>query len=80
MDEIFRLLEDIVTLAELQDDFYEVETMVCVRRRDGAESDFIRMELDLTDGVQCRVTTRSTRPASATLATLSGLSPAPSWF
>lgn len=77
MEEIYRLLEDVVTLAELQDGFYEVEAMVCVRRRGGAESDFIRMELDLTDGVQCRVTTRSTRPASATL---SGLSPAPNWF
>ena len=52
VDEIYRMLEDIVTLAEMQDEFFEVETMVCIRRRGGAESDFIRMQLDLTDGVR----------------------------
>lgn len=77
MDEIYRKLEDIVTLAEMQDEFFEVETMVCIRRRGGAESDFIRMQLDLTDGVQCRVTTKKTRPVSETIL---GLAPAPNWF
>lgn len=79
MEEIFRLLEDVVTHAELQEDFYEVETMVCVRRRGGESSDFIRMELNLADGSQCRVTTKSSRPTSSRTA-LPGLDPAPNWF
>lgn len=76
MDEILRLLEDVVTHAELQEDFYEVETMVCVRRRGGESSDFIRMELNLTDGSLCRVTTKSTRPTPSRPAS-PGLDPAP---
>lgn len=67
MDEIHRLLEDIVTLAELQDEFYEVEAMVCVKRRHGAESDFIRMELAVTDGIQYKVARKGSRPSSAAL-------------
>lgn len=77
MEKIFELLEDIVTLAELQEEFYEVEAMVCVRRRNGADSDFIRMELDVTSDAKCRVTTKSTRPSGGTM---SGLAPAPEWF
>ncbi|WP_312514094.1 hypothetical protein [Stutzerimonas nitrititolerans] len=50
MEKIYRYVEDIVTLAEVQDGFYEVEVTVFVRRGGGAESDFIRMQLDSSDG------------------------------
>lgn len=49
MEKIYRYVEDIVTLAEVQDGFYEVEVTVLVRRSDGSESDFIRMQLDSFD-------------------------------
>ena len=48
-------IEDIVTVAELQDGFYEVEVTVLVRRSGGSESDFIRMQLESYDGEKkCR--------------------------
>ncbi len=46
MEQIYQIVEDIVTLAEVQDGFYEVEVTVLVRRDCGHESDFIRMQLD----------------------------------
>ena len=50
MEKIYQYIEDIVTLAEVQDEFYEVEVTVLVRRSGGDESDFIRMQLDSFDG------------------------------
>ncbi|WP_313506176.1 hypothetical protein [Stutzerimonas kunmingensis] len=50
MEKIYQYVEDIVTLAEVQDGFYEVEVTVLVRRDDGRENDFIRMQLDNVDG------------------------------
>ena len=40
MEKIYQYVEDIVTLAEGQDGFYEVEVTVLVRRCDGSESGF----------------------------------------
>ncbi|EPL60492.1 hypothetical protein B382_21026 [Stutzerimonas stutzeri B1SMN1] len=50
MESIYQHVEDIVTVAELQDGFYEVEVTVLVRRSGGSESDFIRMQLESYDG------------------------------
>lgn len=50
MEKIYQHVEDIVTLAEVQCGFYEVEVTVLVRRSEGGESDFIRMQLDSFDG------------------------------
>lgn len=50
MEQIYQHVEDIVTLAEVQDGFYEVEVTVLVRRDDGHENDFIRMQFDNFDG------------------------------
>lgn len=50
MEKIYQYIEDIVTLAEVQDNFYEVEVTVLVRRSGGSESDFVRVQLDNYDG------------------------------
>ena len=50
MEKIYQHLEDIVTLAEVQEGFSEVEVTVLVRRSEGGECDFIRMHLDSFDG------------------------------
>jgi len=49
MDQIYQHVEDIVTLAEVQEGFYEVEVSVLIRRNDGRESEFIRMYLENFD-------------------------------
>lgn len=48
MEKIYQHVEDIVTVAELQDGFYEVEVTVLVRRSGGSESDFIACNLKVT--------------------------------
>ncbi len=50
IEEIYKGVEDIVTLAEMADGFYEVEVCVLVRRNGGSEGDFIRMQLEKYDG------------------------------
>ena len=68
MDQIYQLLEDIITLAEAQQGFFEVEASVLVRRSGGAEFSFIRMQLDASDFANHKVTTENTG------------SPPPDWF
>lgn len=72
MEQIQQLLEDIITLAEAQDGFYEVEATVLIRINGGALSSFTRMQLDASDLTNHKVTT-STRQANAG-------SPPPDWF
>jgi flagella basal body P-ring formation protein FlgA len=50
MEKIYQHVEDIVTLAEVQDGFYEVEITVLIRRDGGRENDFVRMQLENFDG------------------------------
>ena len=50
MELMYQHVEDIVTLAEVQEGFYEVEVSVIVRRNNGRESDFVRMYLENFEG------------------------------
>ena len=66
MEQIYRHAEDIVTLAEMQEGFYEVEVTVYIRRNQGADSDFIRMQLENLDGDSRQLTMKKSRSKAAT--------------
>ncbi|WOF76903.1 hypothetical protein P5704_012505 [Pseudomonas sp. FeN3W] len=61
MEQIYRHAEDIVTLAEAQEGFYEVEVTVYIRRNQGADSDFIRLQLENLDGDSRQLTMKKSR-------------------
>ncbi|MGE6993796.1 hypothetical protein ACQKIK_10350 [Pseudomonas sp. NPDC047961] len=65
MDQIYQHVEDIVTLAEVQDGFFEIEVTVLVRRKGGTESDFIRMQLENFNGGTRQLTVKQSRSDTA---------------
>ena len=72
MEQIQQLLEDIITLAEAQDGFYEVEASVLIRKNGGTSSSFTRLQLDASDLTNYKVTTKTRETNEG--------APPPDWF